>query len=127
MGNTPIRSYTDLIVYQNLYKAMVAVLTKVVPNLPKEEKYDLADQLRRACKSAPSQLAEGYAKKNYKRSWRKYIDDAIGESNEMIHHLSVCRDVYSKFISRELCNDLIQTYNICGKQLYNLGKNWVSK
>lgn len=122
----PIKSYTDLIVYQNLYKAMVMVLTKVVPRLPKEEKYDLADQMRRACKSAPAQLAEGYAKKHHAKSWKKYIDDAIGECNEMIHHLSVCRDVYYQHVPKELSERLIEIYNISGKQLFNLSKNWVN-
>lgn len=123
----PIKSFKDLIVYQNLYKAMVLVLTKVIPKLPKEEKFDLVNQMQRACKSAPAQIAEGYAKKHHKKSWQKYIDDAIVECNEMIHHLSCCKDVYYNFIDMKLCEQLIDTYNITGKQLYNLGKNWVNR
>jgi len=87
-------SFRDLRVYQNLYKAMVIVLTRIIPKLPEEEKYDLKDQMRRACKAAPALVAEGYAKKNHRRQWQKYLDDAIGECNEMIHHLSVAIDVY---------------------------------
>ena len=45
---TTARSFLDLIVYQNLYKTMITVLTKVVTKLPKEEKFDLASQMRRA-------------------------------------------------------------------------------
>ena len=93
---------------------MIKVLTQVVPKLPNEEKYDLADQMRRACKSAPAQLAEGYAKKNYKRSWKKYIDDAIGECNEMIHHLSTCRDVCSMIFQ----DVLVEQVNAKAKHLY---------
>jgi len=37
----PIKSFRDLVVYQNLYKAMVLVHKKIVPSLPKEEKFDL--------------------------------------------------------------------------------------
>ncbi len=118
-----IKSFQDLTVYQNLYKAMLIVLKDIVPKLPTEEKFDLADQTRRACKSPISIIAEGYAKKNYKRSWRKYIDDAIGECNEMISHLSIIKDVYSKYVDPELCEELINIYNISGKQLYKLGEN----
>lgn len=125
--NKPIKTFTDLRVYQSLYQAMLKVIKEVIPALPKEEKFDLVDQLRRASKSAPSQLAEGYAKKHHLRSWQKYIADAIGECNEMIHHLSVCRDVYGKNVSTETVNNLIEQYNICGKQLYNLGKNWKNR
>lgn len=120
----PARSFQDLRVYQNLYQAMVTVLTKIVPKLPQEEKYDLGDQMRRACKSPLALIAEGYAKKHHRKSWQKYLDDAIGECNEMITHLSICKDVYGKYVDVKLCEELIQVYDISGKQLYNLGKSW---
>ena len=123
----PARSFQDLRVYQNLYKAMVTVLTKIVPKLPKEEKYDLGSQMSRACKSPAALIAEGYAKKHHKKSWQKYLDDAIGECNEMITHLSICRDVYGQYVDVKLSEDLIQVYDISGKQLYNLGKSWNSQ
>jgi four helix bundle protein len=121
---TPIRSFKDLDVYKNLYRAMIIVLKEVVPKLPEGEKFDLGSQIRRACKSPLAILAEGYAKKNYTRSWRKYIDDAIGECNEMITHFSIIRDIYSKFVDPKLCDKLIEIYDISGKQLYRLGENW---
>jgi hypothetical protein len=37
---TIIKSFRDLIVYQNLYKAMLIILKKIVPKLPPVEKYD---------------------------------------------------------------------------------------
>ena len=46
----PIRSYRDLEVYQITYAAAIEILVKVLPKLPKEEKFDLVDQLRRSCK-----------------------------------------------------------------------------
>ncbi len=120
-GN-PIRSYQDLIVYQNLYKAMAEVLTKIVPKLPQEEKYDLADQMRRASKAAPALIAEGFAKRYQKKNWQKYIDDTIGESNEMVHHLSVCIDIYNKNVEPNLAKRLIELYNLTCAQLFNLRK-----
>jgi four helix bundle protein len=57
-------SFKDLIVYQNSYKASIEVMTKIVPKLPDEEKYDLKDQLRRSCKAIPRLIAEGYAKRH---------------------------------------------------------------
>ena len=125
MENKTIKSYRDLRVYQNLYKAMLLVLTKIVPKLPKEERYDLADQMRRACKAPPALLAEGFAKRYQKKNWQKYLDDCIGESNEMINHLSVCIDVYSKYVNSQLCEETIDIYNNSCGQLYNLKKTWV--
>lgn len=122
--NKPIKSFRDLRVYQSLYQVMKIVLTKIIPFLPKEEKYDLVDQMRRACKAGPALIAEGFAKRYQKRNWQKYIDDTIGECNEMIHHLSICIDVYYKSVDTKLCQDLINIYDICCKQLTNLRKAW---
>jgi len=123
-SNKTIKSYRDLRAYQNLYKAMVLTLTKIVPNLPKEEKYDLVDQMRRCCKAGPALIAEGFAKRYQKRNWQKYIDDTIGECNEMINHLSVCIDVYFQYTNVELCKELIDIYDMSSRQLYNLRKTW---
>ena len=120
----PIKSFRDLIVYQNLYKAMILVHTKIVPSLPKEEKFDLVNQMKRASKSGPALIAEGFAKRYQKRQWQKYINDATGESNEMIHHLSVCVDVYSRYVDVILCKKVIDLYDMVCKQLTKLGQSW---
>jgi hypothetical protein len=49
----PIRSFYDLEVYQETYKACILVMTQILPRLPKEEQYDLVDQLRRSAKAIP--------------------------------------------------------------------------
>jgi four helix bundle protein len=120
----PIKSFQDLIVYQNLYKAMILAHTKIIPNLPKEEKFNLVDQMKRASKAGPALIAEGFAKRYQKRQWQKYINDTIGESNEMIHHLSVCVDVYNRYVDVALCKEAIELYNVCCKQLTKLGQSW---
>ena len=119
-----VRSFQDLDVYHRLYKTMLSVMTETIPKLPAQEKFDLADQMRRACKAPLAIIAEGYAKKNYQKDWLKYINEAIGECNEMIAHLSICRDVYSDKISRQVSEELIKEYDISGKQLYRLGQSW---
>ncbi len=119
-----VRSFQDLDVYKRLYKAMISVVSNILPKIPSEEKYDLADQIRRASKAPLAIIAEGYAKKNYKKDWLKYINEAIGECNEMIVHLSCCKDLYPRNANIELINQLIDEYNISGKQLYRLGESW---
>lgn len=119
-----IRSFQDLEVYQRLYQAMLEVMNGIIPKLPKEEKFDLADQIRRCCKAPLALLAEGFAKRYQARSWRKYLDDTMGECNEMIHHLSVCRDVYKNNLDSNLCQKLIKEYDLANRQLYHLRKSW---
>jgi len=120
----PIRSFMDLEVYQNTYSASIEVITKIVPNLPRTEQNDLADQLRRSAKAIPRLIAEGYSKKHQKKGFQKYLDDAMAESNEMIVSLSHARDLYSVFVDRRLCENLIDLYDKSSRQLYNLATKW---
>lgn len=119
-----IVSFNDLIVYQNSYKASIEVMTKIIPRLPPEEKYDLADQLRRSCKAIPRLIAEGYAKRHQRMGFQKYLDDALGECNEMIVSLSHAKDIYPRSVDVKFCEELIKGYDISGKQIYRLSESW---
>ena len=121
---SPIKSFTDLEVYQNSYTASIEVISKVVPKLPKEEQYDLANQLRRSAKAVPRLIAEGYSKKHQNKGFRKYLDDAMAESNEMIVSLSHVRDLYSTYVDPKLCEKLIDLYDKSSRQMYNLATKW---
>ena len=121
-----IASFTDLVVYQNSYDASIIVMTKVIPHLPESEKYDLRDQVSRSCKAIPRLIAEGYAKKHQKLGFQKYLDDAMGECNEMIVSLCHCRDIYGQYLDKTFCNNLINLYDKTGKQLYNLSEAWTN-
>jgi four helix bundle protein len=119
-----ITSFKDLDVYQNAYAASIEVIKKIVPNLPKEEQYDLADQLRRSAKAIPRLISEGYSKKHQIRGFQKYLDDALGESNETLVSLNHAKDLYFDRIDDNLCERLIDMYDKISRQLYNLAKSW---
>ena len=120
----PIRSFQDLDVYQSTYEAMLAVFEHVLPKLPKEEQYDLKDQLRRSSKAVPRLIAEGHSKRHQKRGFQKYLDDAMTESNETVVSLSQARDLYPGYVDVSVCNDLIDVYDKASRQLYNLSVAW---
>jgi len=120
----PIKSYRDLRVFQITYTASIEILTKILPKLPKEEKFDLVDQLRRSCKAVPRLIAEGYAKKHQYKGFHKYLDDAMAEVNETAVGLSQCRDAYPAYVDPGLCNRLLEVYELAGRQLYRLREVW---
>lgn len=120
----PIRSFRDLEVYQNTYKAMLEVAEKILPELPQSEKYDLKDQLSRSSKAIPRLIAEGYGKRHQKAGFQKYLDDALGECNETIVSLEQCRDIYK--IDEELINKLVDIYDKSARQLYKLREAWTN-
>ena len=119
-----IKSFRDLNVYQNTYKAMMDVMTKIVPALPENEKFDLKDQLSRSCKSIPRLIAEGYAKRHQKMGFQKYLDDAMAECNENIVSLEQCIDLYSKDVDTATCKKLVELYDVSGRQIYKLSEAW---
>jgi four helix bundle protein len=122
MEKKPIRSFRDLIVYQSSYNAMMLVMKELLPHLPQSEKYDLKDQLSRSCKAIPRLIAEGYAKRHQKAGFQKYLDDSMAECNETVVGIEQVKDIYA--IKVDLCNELIETYDICGRQLYKLKESW---
>ena len=122
----PIRSFHDLEVYQNTYQAMLMVFKHILPTLPKEEEFDLKNQLRRSTKAIPRLIAEGHSKRHQRKGFQKYLDDAMAESNETIVSLSQARDIYPDSIPIEICNELIDTYDKASRQLYNLSVAWTN-
>lgn len=119
-----VRSFYDLEVYQNAYQASIKVLTKIVSKLPNEERFDLANQLRRSAKAIPRLIAEGYSKRHQKKGFQALLDDAMQESNETIVSLSHVKDIYK--IEIELCSELIDIYDKTSRQLYKLSLAWLN-
>ena len=101
---------------------MLVVMKDIIPYLPDSEKYDLKDQLSRSCKAIPRLIAEGYGKRHQIAGFQKYLDDALGESNETIVSLEQCRDIYK--INPCLIEKLADIYDKTSRQLYNLGQAW---
>jgi four helix bundle protein len=123
-NNKPIRSFKDLVVYQSSYEAMIIVANEILPNLPEHEKYDLRDQLSRSTKAVPRLIAEGYAKRQQKAGFRKYLEDALAECNETIVGLDQSTDLYLTGKPKRICSELSKKYDTIGRQMYCLSEKW---
>ena len=119
-----IRSYEDLDVYQTSYQGMLTIFKQILPLLPKEEKFDLTDQLRRSCKAIPRLIAEGHSKRHQVRGFQKYIDDAHAEANETVVSLNQVKDLYASATHHTMIIKLIDRYDKISRQLFNLAKAW---
>lgn len=117
-----VSSFYDLEVYRNTYQAALLVIKKILPRLPKEERFDLNNQLRRSAKAVPRLIAEAYSKRYQKKGYQSLLDDATEESNETIVSLSQAKDIYN--VEPNLCAELIDLYDKSSRQLQNLSWAW---
>jgi len=85
----PIRSYEDIEAYQRAMKLVVGI-HRVANVLPAHERYDLVAQMRRASKSVPANIAEGYARRWSVKEFKNYLRIAMASANEMEVHLKDC-------------------------------------
>jgi four helix bundle protein len=92
-------SFENLKVWQKAHELMLFVHREVVPLLPKEEKWDLADQIRRSSKSAGANIAEGYGRFYYKDRVR-FCYNARGSLTETQNHLIDARHL--EYISPQI-------------------------
>jgi len=118
------KGFYELEVYRNSYKGMILIFRQIIPFLPKEERFDLVDQLRRSAKAIPRLIAEGHSKRHQNKGFQKYIDDAHAESNETIVSLSQVRDLYASPDKCAVYNELIDLYDMISRQLFNLALSW---
>lgn len=116
-----IKSFKDLDVYKEAYNLAI-IINKNVNKLPIFERNDLGSQLRRASKSIPANIAEGWAKRRFEKQFKIHLDSAIGSSNEMEVHVSMARDL--AFWKKDFCEEIIQRYLFLGGKLTNLRNNW---
>ncbi len=117
-----IKSFLDLEVYKESFQLSLEI-EELLKTYPASEKFLLADQMRRASRSIPAQLAEGYARRESIKDFQRYIRDCIGESNEMINHLLLSK--HKGYIKKPgFSDELIDRYNKLGKKLMNLKNNW---
>lgn len=107
-------SFRDLKVYQLSYNLAMEIfhLTK---SFPLEEKYSLIDQIRRASRSVPANIAEGYRKRQYPKMFCSKMADADGEASETQVWLDFSFDC--GYINKSVQEKLIQSYEEVGRML----------
>jgi len=117
-----IKSFLDLEVYKESFQLCIEI-EELLKVYPASEKYLLIDQMRRNCRSIPSLIAEGYARREAIRDFQKYLRECIGESNEMLNHLMLSK--HKGYIKKPgYVDELIERYTIVGKKLMSLKNKW---
>jgi len=116
-----IRTYRDLEVFQESYAAALDV-SKLAKRFPPLEQLELGRQLRRAARSIPANIVEGWAKRQSVAEFKRYLQVAVGSCDEVKMWLEMSKD--EGYISQEIFETRTSRYNRIGAMLASLWKNW---
>lgn len=115
-----IKDVTDLEVYKEALR-LLPRLYELLDRLPLSE-HDLRVQAKRAAKSIPANIAEGFAKRFSEKEFKRYLMIALGSSDEVITHLRTLAIVKPVFAYN--ANILLEDFKTLSKRINTLHKNW---
>ncbi|MBI1876988.1 MAG: four helix bundle protein [Chloroflexi bacterium] len=109
-----VQSYKDLEIYQLAHRLAIEV-HRVSLILPKFEAYEEASQLRRAAKSIPANIVEGFGRRRYKGEFIRFLTYAHASCNETIEHLEILIETGSLLMEKG--KSLLNDYDLLGRKL----------
>lgn len=101
-----VQTFEDLECWKQCRLLRLFVAKEVVPQLPREERHRLGDQVLRAARSTTANIAEGYGRFLYLDN-AKFCSNVRGSCHEVLDHLITAND--EDLISAELLQ--------CGRDL----------
>lgn len=110
------KNYRELIVWQEGIQLAKAVY-KLTEKFPRQETYALADPIRRAVVSVPSNIAEGQARKA-PGDFRRFLHISLGSLAEVDTQLVLAQEF--GYLSREDVDVLDEQIQSLRKKLYAL-------
>ncbi len=119
----PIRTYRDLEVFQEAYSAALKV-SRLTKNFPRFEQLEIGRQLRKAVRSVPANIVEGWAKRSSASEFKRYLQVAIGSCVETRMWLEMSKD--EGYLPEKDYAELNLQYERIGARLARLWKQWKS-
>ena len=86
-----MRNYRDLLVWEKAHNLTLCIY-KATQAFPKEERFGITSQIRRAASSIGANLAEGCGRRS-DREMARFVQIAMGSAAEVSYHLLLCRDL----------------------------------
>ena len=93
---------------------------ELTSQFPREEVYGLTSQVRRACASVPTNIAEGCGRES-PADFARFLQIAMGSASETEYLILLARDL--KYINTNQYTELVDVVIYIKKMLINLQKN----
>ena len=106
--------YRKLEVYEKSYRSAVEIY-RMTADFPKEERYGITDQMRRASVSIALNVAEGYARRESQEELKRFLRMAVGSAAEMQVLIDFAREL--GYIREERYKEAKEAYETIGKML----------
>ncbi|MBV6420186.1 MAG: hypothetical protein DAHOPDDO_01415 [Ignavibacteriaceae bacterium] len=111
-----MRDFRKLKVWEKAH-AITLKIYKVTEKYPREELYGLTSQIRRACVSIPTNIAEGCVRSS-DADFCRFLYIALGSTSELEYLILLSMDL--KFINTELHIELNNEINEIKKMLISM-------
>ena len=115
-----LKSYKELAVWQKSIK-LVKEIYQNTNNFPRSEIYALSSQMQRAAISIPSNIAEGYSRKNLKE-YIQFLHIAYGSSAELETQIIIAKELYpatNYLIAEGILEEVRKMLNVMIRKLEN--------
>jgi four helix bundle protein len=115
-----ILRHQDLLVYKKAIEAAMKIF-ELSKSFPKEETYSLTDQIRRASRSVPANIAEAWRKRRYKAAFISKLNDSEGEAAETQTWLEIA--VRCDYVERDFAKEMYLEYDEIISMLVAMANN----
>ena len=88
----PVKSFGELDAWRKAHELVLAVY-RVTGKFPKDERFGIVSQLRRAASSIPANIAEGFGRRSTK-DFLRYLEIAGGSLEETRYFLRLSLDLH---------------------------------
>lgn len=114
------KGFRGLTVYKKAFPLSMEIF-EITKSFPKEEKYELTDQIRRSSRAVCRAIGEGYRKRQYPKHFSSKMSDADMENTET--QVSLDFALECKYISEDSYNSLIEKSEEVGRLLNHMVEN----
>ncbi|HUL03994.1 MAG TPA: four helix bundle protein [Gemmatimonadales bacterium] len=111
-----VRRYRDLVVWQQAM-ALVVDMYRLSERFPREEKYGLVQQLRRAAVSVPSNIAEGHGR-DHLGDYLRHLSIANGSLMELETQVQIAATL--RYVQKDAAARVLERAARIGKLLSGL-------
>lgn len=108
-------SYRDLEIYRMAHQLAVEIHKMTLAELPTHERFEEAGQIRKASKSIPTNIVEGFGRRRYKAEFIKFLIYSHASCDETLEHVLLLRDTAS--LSKDRSSYFVQNYETLGKKI----------